>query len=194
MTERLAKITTVVLNPFLVSLILLVMLAFESTMGIADAFKWLAISIALSVLPTFVFVIYMVRMKRLDGLFENPRNQRNLVYLLAVVLGITGAVILYYANAPRLLFVTFVAGLSAMVIFMLINMYWKISLHTGFIAAAAAVLIIVYGAQAAWSVLLVPLVGWARLKRKMHSFMQVTCGIVLAAGTVVIVFAIFGML
>lgn len=194
MIERLAKITTVVLNPFLVSLVLIILLAFRSTASNAEAFKWLSVSLALSVLPTFVFVLYMIRIKRLDGMFENPRNQRNIIYLLAVLLGITGVVILYFVDAPRLLFVTFAAGLSAMVIFMLINMYWKISLHTGFIAAAAAILIIVYGAHLAWSALLVPMVGWARLKRKMHTLLQVTAGTVLAAGIVVAVFAIFGML
>ena len=43
------------------------------------------------------------------------------------------------------------------------------------------------------AVLLVPLVGWARLNMKLHTWQQITCGAVLAAGIAVVSFASFGM-
>jgi len=194
MSNYLARLTSNVFNPFLVSFVVIILLAFESTTTTAGAFQWLAISIALSVLPIFIFIIFMVRIKKLDGIFVNPRQQRNKIYVLATVLAAIGVAILYSINAPKLLFVTFVAGLAAIIIFMSINLYWKISLHTGFIAAAVAILIIAFGAIAAWSAILIPLVGWARLKMRLHSPAQVANGAILAAGIVLIAFHLFGMI
>jgi membrane-associated phospholipid phosphatase len=188
MRETLAKLISNILNPFLIGVAVLVLVAFETTATTADAFKWSAIALALSVLPVFIVTICMVRLKMLDGLFTNPRRQRNLLYLLASVLAALGCGLLWYLDAPRLISVTFTAGLAAIVIFMIINYFWKISLHTAFISASVAVVIIVYGAAAAWASVLVPPVAWARIKLKQHTLAQVITGGFLAAAIVVGVF------
>ena len=194
MRKILARLISNVLNPFLVSFAVIVVLAFESTNDVAEAVKWLLVSIVLSIIPVFAFIIYMIRKKKLDGIFVNTRQQRNKVYLLATVLAVIGWLILKYALAPKLLFVTFAAGLAAIVVFMLINLCWKISLHTGFITAAATMMIIVYGTIVLWSLLLVPLVAWGRVELKLHTPAQVTGGAVLAAGVVLIIFQLYGMI
>lgn len=188
-----ARLVSNILNPFLVSFTVIAVLAFESTATTTDAFKWLAIAMVLSVLPVLAFVIYMVRTKKLDGIFINPREQRNRIYPLAALLGVAGAIIMYAADAPELLFVTFVTGLAAVVIFMTVNLWWKISLHTGFIAAAVAIIIMVFGVKTSWIALAVPLVGWARLEMKLHTWQQVTAGAVLAAAVTVVFFLAFGI-
>ena len=189
-----ARLISNILNPFLVSFTVIAALSFESTASTGEALKWLAIAIVLSVLPVFVFVIYMVRIRQLDGIFINPRNQRTRIYVLATCLGIAGVVVLHFTQAPELLLVTFVTGLVSIVIFMTINLYWKISLHTGFITSAVTIVTIVYGDFLSLTLLLVPLVAWARLKMKLHTWQQVACGAALAAAIVVISFAAFGIL
>jgi membrane-associated phospholipid phosphatase len=71
---------------------------------------------------------------------------------------------------------------------MLINLRWKISLHTAFVAASATLLVMLYGWAAAVTVALVPLIAWARIELKHHSLAQAASGAVLAA---LIVFAVF---
>jgi len=193
MRETLAKLTTNVLNPFLASFIVIVLLAFKATASTTEAVKWASISIALSVLPVLAVVIYLVRRKKLDGVFVNPRQQRTWIYLLASALGATGYGLLWYLKAPELLVVTFAAGLTAIVVFMGINLFWKISLHTAFVSGAVAVLIIVYGAAAAWTIILLPPVIWARMELKQHSVVQVAAGAILAAAIFICVFWGFGV-
>jgi membrane-associated phospholipid phosphatase len=149
--------------------------------------------VALSVLPILVVVIYLVRRKKLDGVFVNPRQQRTRIYLLASALGAIGYGLLWYLKAPELLAVTFATGLAEIVVFMAINLFWKISLHTAFMSGAVAVLIIVYGVAAAWTVLLLPPVAWARMELKQHSVVQVAAGAILAAAIVVGVFGGYGL-
>ena len=193
MRERLARLTSNILNPFLVSFIVIILLAVEATASVGEALKWALISIALSVLPIFAVVICMVRQKKLDGIFVNPRQQRHIIYILASALGAIGCGVMWYFSAPKLLSVTFSAGLATIVVFMAINRFWKISLHTAFTAASVAVITIVYGVLGALTILLLLPVAWARIRLEQHSPAQVAAGALLSAGIVLVVFWGFGM-
>jgi membrane-associated phospholipid phosphatase len=194
MKERLARLISNINNPFLVIIVVLLMLAFKATYTTTDAVKWAAISLVLSVLPIFILIVSMIRRKKLDGLFVNPREQRNVIYGLASLLSALGCGLLWYLKAPRLLSVTFTAGLAAIVIFMTINYFWKISLHTAFTAATVMVVSLVYGVAAVWTLILLPLVAWSRIELKQHSLIQVISATLLAAGIVAAVFGGFGRL
>ncbi len=193
MRERTAKLTSDVLNPFLVSFVVIFLLSFKTTADTAEALKWASIAIALSVLPVFVVVLSLAKLGKLDGIFVNPRHQRHWIYLLASVLAIAGCFVLWYFDAPELLLASFTAGLAAIIVFMSINFFWKISLHTAFMAASVTVLIMVYGVQAVWTFVLLPPVAWARIEMKQHSPVQVAAGAVLAAVIVALVFWGFGL-
>lgn len=193
MRERIASLTSNILNPFLVSLVLILLLSFKSTSSALDAVKWSLISIAASILPVFLFIIYLVRKQKLESPFINVRKQRTKIYLLAGVFAGVGCIIFPYLEAPPTLRATFVAGLSAVVVFMCVNLLWKISLHTAFVTASVTVLIILYGSIAAVTVALVPLIAWSRIELKHHSLAQVAAGALLAALIVVVVFYLFGL-
>jgi len=193
MRERLARLVSNILNPFIVSVIVIVLLAVKDASSTADAMKWALISLAISVLPIFIVVIFLIHRKKLDGFFANPREQRSVVYILASALGAIGCGILWYLDAPELLAVAFTAGLASIVVFTGINYFWKISLHTAFTAASVTVIIMVYGATAAWTLVFLPLMAWARIELKQHSVAQVITGGLLAAAIVAGVFWGYGV-
>ena len=112
---------------------------------------------------------------------------------MASAWAVIGCVVLYYSGAPTLLVATFAAGLAAIVVFMGINLLWKISLHTAITAASVTVLIIVYGAVGALTAVLLPPVAWARIELEHHSPTQVATGALLAAVIVAFVFQLFGL-
>jgi hypothetical protein len=193
--DRTARLLSYVLNPFLVAFVVIVLLAAEASSGDpAATARWAAISLALSVLPVFAAVVYLVRQHKLDGLFVTPRRQRTRIYVLASALGAIGCLVLWSTGAPKLLLTSFLAGLVAVVPFMVINLFWKISVHTAFVTASATVITIVYGAAGSPTLLLVPLIAWARLRLSLHSTAQVAAGSLLAGGIVTAVFWLRGML
>lgn len=194
MRERLARLISNTLNPFVISAIIIVLLAFKETSSITDAIKWASISLAMSVLPIFIVVIFLVHSKKIDGFFTTPREQRSVVYLLASALGAIGCGILWYLKTPELLKITFITGLIAIIVFMVINYFWKISLHTAFMAASVTLVIVVYGACSVWTILFLPLVAWARIELKQHSITQVAAGGLIAAVIVAGVFWGFGVI
>ena len=194
MRRQLANLTSNILNPFLVSLVIILLLSFESTTTISDAIKWSLISIAVSILPVFLIILYLVRNERLENMFINARRQRNKIYLLAGICAVVGCIILIYSGAPLVLVAAFVAGLSVVLVFMCINLLWKISIHAAFVAVSVTILIVLHGSI--WIVMaaLLPPIAWARVELEHHSIAQVTAGALLAALIVVVVFQLFGLI
>ena len=193
MRKQIANLVSNILSPLLVSLVIILLLSFESTRSPLDALKWSLILIAISIVPVYSAVVYFSRNDRPGSRFINVRKQRTKIYLLAGICALAGYVILIYLGAPLILLATFVAGLSATVIFMGINLWWKISLHAAFIAASVTLLVILYGSLGTVTVMLLPLVGWARVELGHHSLAQVTIGAFLAALIVGVVFYLFGL-
>ena len=191
--KRIAKLTSNVLNPFLVSLVVIIILSFKSASSPLEALKWSLILTALSVLPVFSVIVYLVRNQKLDGIFINARRQRSKIYLLAVACTVIGCIVLSFLEAPLVLVATFVAGLSALVIFMGINLRWKISVHTAFVAASVAILTILYGTIGAATAVLLPPIAWSRIELEHHSPAQVAAGALLAALIIAVVFYFFGL-
>lgn len=194
MGKRIASLISNIFNPFLVSLVLILLVSFESTTSTLDAVKWSLILIALSILPIYLVVIYLVRKNKIDGIFVRFRRQRNKLYALAVILAGASCIILFYLNAPLIMIALFVTEFFGTAIFMGINLRWKISLHTAFVATSAMLLVILYGPVATVAVVLVPLIAWTRLKLELHSLAQVVTGAFLAATIMVVVFYLFGLI
>ena len=193
MRKRIANLTSNILSPFLVSLIVILILSFESTSSTLDALKWALILIALSVLPVFSVLVYLVRRHKLEGIFIKGRRERNKIYLLSTVCAGVGSILLHYLGAPSLLMATFAAGLVAMLAFMSINLLWKISIHAAFVAASVTVLIILYDSIGAVTAVLLPAIAWARIELKLHSSVQIAAGALLAALIVFVVLYLFGL-
>ncbi len=194
MRERTARLISSILNPFLISAVAIVLLSFKDTPDLPDALKWAAIAIAISVLPVLAVVAYLVRCKKMDAFYDNQRRQRHVAYILASVFGAIGCGLMWGLKAPELLAVTFTIGFTELAVFMGINFYWKISLHTAFVAGAVMILCLVYGVIAVWTLVFLPLVAWARIELKQHTIAQVATGALLAAGIVVAIFAGFGLI
>jgi len=143
---------------------------------------------ALSILPVFLVIIYLTRNGKLDAFFVNVRGQRTRIYLVGCLCASVSCITLAYLRAPSILVAAFATGLSTALIFTLINLWWKISLHTALVAASATVLVMLYGWAAAATVALVPLTAWARIELEYHSLTQVATGALLAALIVVVMF------
>lgn len=194
MIKRIANLTSIIFSPFLVGLALILLVSFESTASILDAIKWALILIALSILPIYLVVVYLVRINKLDGILISIRQQRSKIYILAAILTGIGCIILFYLNAPLIMLALFVAGFFGTAIFMGINLWWKISLHSAFIAASVTLLVILYGFMAAVAIVLIPLVAWSRLELESHSPAQLVAGALLAIPILPAVFYFFGLI
>jgi membrane-associated phospholipid phosphatase len=193
MRQRIANLTSRILSPFVVSLAAILLLSFKSTSTVPDALKWSGVMAAASVLPVFLLILNQARNGKLDGILNATRRQRSGIYLLSITCAAVGYVILFWWQAPALLQVAFVGGFSGAVVFAVINLRWKISLHTGFVSALVVVLVMVYGWVATAAAALVLLTAWSRTRLKYHSIKEVTAGALLGGLIVAAVFGVYGL-
>jgi membrane-associated phospholipid phosphatase len=191
---RIANLASIILNPFLVALAAIVMLALESRPNIASALKWALFLAVISLAPVFLIAAYLVRKGKLDSLMSSIRQQRTEIYLLGGAIIAVDYVILRAINAPPLLTAVLGTAMILVLIFMCINFWWKISIHAALVAGVTTVMVILYGWVAMTAVLLVLLTGWSRIVLKEHTPAQVIAGTVLSSVVVVAGFGIFGFL
>ena len=188
MRKQLASMTSIILSPFVVGLVIIPLVSLESTASVIDAIKWSLILITLSILPIYLAVICLVRSKKVDSISLNIRQQRHKIYALAVILGGAGSIALFFLKTPVTMLALFVSGLVGAVIFLTINLWWKISLHTALTAALVTILVFLYGFVAIIAIVLLPLVAWARLELRHHSLAQLIAG---ALGALLVLMAVF---
>lgn len=138
---------------------------------------YISIIVVGTLVPLVVLRYLAVKKKKIDDWDIKKRNQRflPLAVLLAFLL-IHVIISRFFINEFLIrltsLYITWVTGI------LFITLFWKISGHTG-AAALSTGLIITWLGWSWWPVLLVvPLVGWARVVRKDHTLSQVLAGAV----------------
>ena len=194
MRKQIAKLVSNIINPFFMGVVLILSASFDGDLNTRESIKWALILIAFNVLPVFLFIVWLVRHNKLDGIFINIRKQRLKIYLLGSALVGVSCIILLCFEAPPMLLALFVAFFSVGVVFMCINNWWKVSVHTASTASVVAALLIIYGLRAIAFIMLVPLVAWARVELENHSLAQVVAGALLAPSMLVVEVHLFGLI
>jgi membrane-associated phospholipid phosphatase len=190
---KLANYISDIFNPLTLSILFVFLLAKDSTENLWEAIRWSFIFIVLCMLPIFLVILNMVKKGKLQSVFSNPREQRHILYVLGSVMVGAALIVLIFIGAPDKLIAALFAGFVSSVLFMIVNFFWKISVHTAFASAFSSIALMLYGYSALGFMLLVPMMAWARVYLKEHTMGQVTAGALLAGTVIVTVFNIFNM-
>lgn len=193
MKKQIAKLVSNILNPYFIGSASLLIITFESANNVLDALKWAIIVISISLLPIYLAIVYLVRTGRIENISANIRWQRTIVYIVAVLVAGVDCIVLYCLGAPLILKALFLAAFLSGIIFMCINLWWKISLHVASIAGLVTILVILYGSIGTASVVLIPLMIWARVELKYHSPSQGITGAFLVSLSLILVFYLVGL-
>jgi len=145
--------------------------------------RFLGILLFIDAVVPMVFFLTMLYHKQIKDWDMQSRRQRIPLYLFALICHLGGLWIAYELEKTGLFPILVVYYLIA-VVFFLISLKWKISLHAGVNAVLITTVNIFYGWRywPLYSLLL--LVMWARVYQKHHSWGQVILGAVLGGGIV----------
>lgn len=176
-----AKLISVIYLPPLVSLWLFIIFAFYSPAEIGNPslfFVFVGITF-FTILP----LITLILLARGHGpTFAVPRNSRNPSYIIVFLEYIVGTLIFYLGDVIILFIIglIYIAIITALIV---INLFWKISVHAAGISGPATFCLYIFGPLTVWSVpllLSIVLVIWARLQLKAHTFSQLVAGTLIA--------------
>ncbi len=175
-----ARILSNLLSPPIIALGAVFLFAFYSPVGTGLILPWQ------SFLLGFVFVVIgpilpvalMVALGRITFDVKNRRD-RPLLYLAAIVVYISGALIAwYYQNHAMAVIALAYAAVTSVIA--LVSLFWKASAHSAGVAGPITGLIWVFGPFIIFFMLLAGLVAWARWKLKLHTAWQLLAGILIA--------------
>jgi len=155
--------------------------------------RWLALSLPLISLPPLAYVIWLVRRGELADI-HMPHRQSRLKPLSVIISWLlVCTVLLNNWGAPPALNLLLAAVLFQVGVLSLVTLFWQISFHSATMSAAAATAVAVGGATV-WAItitLLVPLVGWSRVRLRRHTLRQVMVGCMV--GTLIALLMLVGL-
>ena len=182
MSQKLAKIVSLLTNPALVVSISVVTIVGRYADSMEKFWQGSLIGIGLLVVPGIIYSIYVWRKEGAVDLDLTERHDR----IVPLMLSTLGAVIGSFIVQSKLQNATF-TEMSYILVTMLaaltvITTVWKISLHAATIAGLSSLLVVYQGNWFLLSYLILLPVIWSRLKLKQHSPNQLIAGTILGAG------------
>lgn len=155
---------------------------------------WALFCTALQIVPPTIFFSIRLRQGAYSDDDVSVRSQRNELYLFGIVNLAIGLVVLRLLQAPLPMQAMIASGIVLSLIAWLINLYWKISIHASSIGSTAT-LAALYSEPLGLALWLSALaLGWARVRTRNHTPLQVVAGLALAATCVVATFVLFGLM
>lgn len=179
--EAVARWISHVVSPHIVGVVLTSVIALHYGDRPLEILYWLALLVPLIVVPPLFYLLWLVHKGTLQDIYMPQREARLwpltiLMLWLFLCLGLV-----HYWQVPKIVEMFILSAAVLVGILSLITFFWKISFHGATITAAATTTVMVAG-SAAWPViLLVPLVGWARIRLKRHTPRQVIYGSLVGA-------------
>jgi len=103
-------------------------------------------------------------------------------------------IILYILKGPLFLKSIFAVIIVSTIILTIITYFWKICLHTSGITFMVITFIILFGKWMLLMILLIPLIGWARVRIKKHTVNQVILGTGISTITTFFIYYNYGFI
>ncbi len=145
------------------------------------AWLWMLYIIAFNILVPCAYILWLKRRGKVTDFDVYLREQRFWPYIVSLSCGGISWLAMAAFHAPRLFVVLFGATVGQGLIMFLINLRWKISAHAAGTAGIAVLIWQVLGAASSPVLLIIPLVGWSRVRLGRHSLGQVVAGSAIGA-------------
>jgi hypothetical protein len=183
--RRLAAVVSWIGHP-LVFITISVAIVLLTQLAAPNALPLLAAVFLAIVAPIGVLLFLGVRSGRWTDADVSVREERKRFYPIAIPLSAFGTVMMWFVGAPRYILRGGIVTLLLLVIAAVINLGFKLSLHTLFAAYCTMILFRVNAFCGILALALTLLVFWSRLFLTRHTFTETLAGLALgAAGGIV---------
>ena len=126
----------------------------------------------------FLSILYFYR-KNIVDLYVSKRKSRTPFFLIAIT-SYSFAAIIFLVTNTKILGLLALGYIIVSIILMIVNLFWKVSVHCAGVTGPIFSLIFVFGINALPLSIIVGLVGWSRIKLKNHTFTQTLAGTLIA--------------
>ncbi len=175
MRTALAQIISFFFNPVMLLVFVPLFLVYKTSGDVISALAWTGYTMIFLIAMTF-FVIYGVHKKFFTDLDVSRRTQRPLLFLAGIFMSLVYLWGLFFLNGPRILIVVTIGFITGVLLLAIVNTRLKVSFHVATVSAVFFSLAMVYQRYYYITLLLIPVVAWARLKVKRHTLPEAIVG------------------
>ena len=143
------------------------------------AWFWAMFIIGFNILIPSGYILWLKRCGKVTDFDVYLREQRFWPYIISLSCGGLTWLFMAIFHAPRLFIVISGATVGQGLVMFLINQRWKISAHAAGASGIAVLIWQLFGAASTPVLVLIPIVGWSRVRLGRHSLGQVIFGAVL---------------
>jgi len=187
--DRVAKVISDIFHPFVVVVPTMVIAMVAQGNTLWQSLFWTILSVCIVIFPMLVVIYKGVRSGRFSDASISVREQRSGLYTLAAILLVLLLAVLVLGRSPLILIACLISAILATVTGFAINQrFTKLSLHSIGMAGCATVLLLVVPIWGIVMTISALLVGWARMRLKHHTPLQILLGWMVSAFSVLIVF------
>lgn len=186
--DKLAQVVSYVFLPLLVVIptLVIAMVRLGSTLG--QAIFWTVLSIVIVNLPMAILLFWGVRSGKYSDASVSIREQRTSIYAVGGACLVILLAVLVIGKAPVVIIACLISAVIATALGYWINRYTKLSLHSAAMAGCTAVLLWTAPLIGVIMAIFAPLVGWARIRLKHHTPVQILIGWMVSMICVFVVF------
>ena len=186
--DKLAEVVSYVFHPLLVVIptLVIAMVGLGSTLG--QAIFWTVLSIAIVNVPMALLLFWGVRSGKYSDASVSVREQRTSIYAVGGACLVILLAVLIIGKAPVVIIACLISAVIATALGYWINRYTKLSLHSAAMAGCTAVLLWTAPMIGVIMAVFAPLVGWARIRLKHHTPVQILIGWMVSMICVFVVF------
>jgi hypothetical protein len=194
MADRLARWISILFDSSVLSLPIFLAFGYASSRdpstgsGQASGLLWAALTLLLVTGIPLAYLRIGLRRGWVSDIELTRREERPRFILVSLVSDLLALGLLRLVNAPHLLSALVLTYLCLAVVMFTISNFWKISMHMAGVGGFSTALVFVFGAAAGWAFLSLPLVAWARLRRRKHTPAQLAAGAVAGIAIALFVF------
>jgi len=186
--DRMAEIISYVFHPLLIVVPTLVIAMVQLGSTVWEAIFWTVLSIAIVNLPMALLLFWGVRSGKYSDASVSIREQRTSIYAVGGACLVILLAVLIIGKAPVVIIACLVSAVIATALGYWINCYTKLSLHSAAMAGCIAVLLWTAPVIGVVMAIFAPLVGWARIRLKHHTPIQILIGWMVSMICVFVVF------
>ncbi|MDO8582940.1 MAG: hypothetical protein Q7R51_00230 [bacterium] len=185
--SKFAKIVSFFLGPMFILVPIPFILVSRFTDDYSHALKWTIFSYGF-ILGTAMFIAIAVLLGVFSNFDVSKREQRPLFFSFIAFAMFCYLLSLLILDGPKILYVGFFAILLGLIAIVIINRWIKASVHLATATSVCLFIGIVYKGYFFLFLTLIPLLIWARVKTREHTFMETVIGTILGIVITLIVY------
>jgi hypothetical protein len=187
-----ALATTKLLNPVVTSFATILAAVAIQQISMEQKVLWLALGLLLGLVP-MVVLYFEYKKGVISSLWSPAAQERRNSYVAWVIISALFSALAFWQEAPRLVIALGLVFLILGLVNLFASTGFKISVHSELTTLFVLTTILSVSVGFIYLVILIPLVGWARVYLKHHNITEVAYGAFLTILAVFFVFSFFGL-